>query len=557
MPAQRSVVSSAKLIAVCTLLSRITGLVRDVLLARAFGLAWVQDAWIYAFQVPNLFRRLFGEGAMAAAFVPSFTTTLERDGKPAAWGLLARTLALLTVALSAVILLIGLVLVLVWALVPASPQDASERWLLLSLTGLMLPFMLTICVVALFSSILNCVGSFVPAALMPVLLNVCMIIGIGWLAPGIFPGEDRAQVYVVGATVVTAGILQVLIMIPMLRAYGVRLGWRLDTHDPTLRRMLTLVVPVLIGQGVLAFGVYLDAQICIAFTRTSADGVAAAAGTDGWRPLQEGALGAVTYAQRLYQFPLGVLVLSLATAALPTFSRLAGREEWTQWGGEVSQALRLAIFEGVLAGAMMVVLAEPIVRLLFEYGDFGAADTARVGNILPLYGLGLWAFCAQHIVLRAFYSLGDVRTPLRISAGLLLVSTAMNLTLIWLPPVREAAFAISTSVSASLAVAIGVALLHRKVYGALNLRTLRGSVWRVVVAGTASASLVAWIAPHWSAWTSRSFDGVAWRAVEALGMLTLGCGVFIGVAAVLRLEEVRWLLGSARRATPSDGAGNA
>ncbi len=540
MSAQRSVVSSAKLIAACTLISRVTGLVRDILLAQAFGLAWVQDAWVYAFQVPNLFRRLFGEGAMAAAFVPTFTRTLENEGRAAAWGLMARTLALLTVALCVMIVMIGLLLALVWALTPADAEIAEPRGLLLGLTALMLPFLLTVCVLALLSSILNCLGSFVPPALTPLVLNVCMIVGIGWLAPTLYPDDDHAQAFVLALTVVAAGVLQLVLIWPVLRAHGVELGWHWDTRDPAVRRMLRLVVPVLLGQGVLAFGVFLDAQICILLTHKA--GTPATADLFGMTfhyPLQEGALGAVTYATRLYQFPLGVLVISLATAALPAFSRLANRQAWVDWTREVRQAFRLAVFEGVLAGAMMIVLAEPIVRLLFERGDFTAEDTVRAGRILRLYGFGLWAFCAQHIVLRGFYSLHDVRTPLKISVAVLPLGVLMNLSLVWLDSVREAAFAISLCTTSTISVVVGLFILRQRVAQPIVDRTSAMALVRVVIAGVAAGLVVVLVRPAWAHVVLATPTGVLRNAVETLGLLAIGSGAYLLCAGLMRLPEAR------------------
>ncbi len=541
--ARRSIVGSAKLIAVCTLGSRITGLVRDILLAQAFGLAWVQDAWVYAFQFPNLFRRLFGEGALAAAFVPTFTQTLERDGEDSAWGLLARTLALVTVTLSALIGLIALIILGIWLATSGPTEVVQTRGLLLSLTALMLPFMLTVCVLALFSSILNCVGSFVPAALTPVLLNVCMIIGIGWLAPALYPDSDRSQVYVVALTVLAAGVLQILVILPVVRAHGVRLGWKWDLRDAGVRRMLKLVTPVLLGQGVLTLGVFLDAQICVLLTHKA--GTPASATWLGWTfayPLEEGALSAVTYAQRLYQFPLGVLVISLATAALPTFSRLAAREDWGTWLGEVRQALRLAVFEGLLAGVMMIVLAEPIVRLLFEYRDFSADDTQRAARILTIYGFGMWAFCAQHIVTRAFYSVGDVRTPLKISLVLLPVNLALNLVLIWFEAIREAAFAISTSLTYSLAVVVGLLLLRKRSATKLLDMGSGTALVRMVIAAGAAAVVLVLVQPAWAHFAAGIPGKLATRAVETFGLLGIGACVFLLAAWLLRLREVRLLV---------------
>jgi putative peptidoglycan lipid II flippase len=548
MSASRSVVSSAKLIAVCTLISRITGLARDILLAQAFGIGWVQDAFSYAFQVPNLFRRLFGEGAMAPVFVPTFTRTLENEGRPAAWRLLARTLALMTVALAGMIVVLWVIIAAVWWLAPVDPEKAAPRALLLSLTAVMLPFMLTVCLLALLSAILNCVGSFVPAALTPIVLNLLMIGGIAWAAPRLYPGQIQAQVYVVAWSVLVAGVLQLVVIVPALRANGITLGFRLDLADPTVRHMLRLLVPVALGQGVLAFGVFLDAQLCtmLSHVRGTADSFT----LFGWSvryPLQEGALSAITYAQRLYQFPLGVLVISLATAALPAFVRHATRKDWPAWTAEVRQSLRLAVFEGLLAGVMMILLPQAMIRLLFERGHFTAADTPRVSFVVACYGFGLWAFCAQHIVLRAFYSLEDVRTPLAISAALLPLNVALNVALIWCEGVREAAFAISSCTTATLSVVLGLVILRRRVGVPLLDRTTWLGIGKMVAATGLTAFVLAAVQPAVAPWLSRIPGKLLPRAVETLGLLGLGAGTFLIAAWLLRLQEVRLLLTRRKR----------
>ena len=553
MSARPSVVSSAKLIAVCTLISRITGLARDILLAQAFGLGWVQDAFSYAFQFPNLFRRLFGEGAMSPVFVPTFTKTLETEGPDAAWRLLARTLALMTVALLVLIVVIALIIAGIWFFLPVDPQKAASRELLLGLTAVMLPFMLTICVVALLSSILNCMGSFVPAALASVVLNVGMIAGIAWLAPVLCPGHPHRQVYVVALTVVVSGVLQIVFLLPALRKNRVTLGWQCEWREPTVKKMLQLLPPVALGQGVLAFGVFLDSQICAMLSHVhDTPATTSLLGLQFTYPLQEGALSAITYAQRLYQFPLGVLVISLATAALPAFSRLAAREEWPAWTAEVRQSLRLAVFEGVLAGVMMIMLPEALTRLLFERGRFTSADTLRTGYVVACYGFGLWAFCAQHIVLRAFYSVGDVRTPLAISVVLLPVNVALNLTLIWFEGIREAAFAISSSLTSSASVIVGLVILERRVGERVFDRATLLALVRMAVVGAVTAAVLALVGPRWTALARHIHATLASRLCETAGLLVIGTAVFVAVAWVLRLHELsllvprRWL---GRRAT--------
>ncbi len=538
MSGSRSVVSSAKLIAVCTLLSRVTGLVRDILIAQAFGLGWVQDAFNYAFQLPNLFRRLFGEGAMAPVFVPVFTQTLEREGRDAAWRMLARTIALMTVAIAVVIGVIALIIAGVWLLAPVDPSKRAARELLLALTAIMLPFMWSICVLALLSSVLNCVGSFVPAALAPIVLNVGMIAVLGWFAPTLYPGNLTAQVTLASWSVVISGVLQLLIIYPALRRGGVRLGFRLDWSDPAVRRMMTLLGPVALGQGVLAFGVFLDAQVCTLLTH-----VHGTPDTANWLgltfryPLDEGALSAVTCAQRLYQFPLGVLVISLATAALPAFSRHAANQRWDEWGGEVRQTFRLAVFEGLLAGAMMVVIATPIVRLLFERGQFDAADTHRAARVLVCYGFGLWAFCAQHIVSRAFYSMGDVRTPLALSAAALPLNLLLNVVLVWFELIGESAFAISSVITQSMTVIAGIALLERRL--AIRVFTLDviAALARMLAAAFINGVAIAALMPWWSGVAAALPTTFLQRAVETLPPLAIGSAVFLLLTRAMGLSE--------------------
>ncbi len=549
MPRARSVVSNAKLIALCTLVSRVTGLAREVLLGQAFGLSWVQDAFVYGFQFPNLFRRLFGEGSLAPVFVPTFTRTLERDGRESAWRLLARTFALLTVALTVAVVAIEIIILLIWLFAPggdaaAAGSAASGRGLLLGLTALMLPFMVSICLLALLSAILNCVGSFVPAALAPVLLNLCMIAGIVWIAPRLAPGDAAGQAWVLGWTVLAAGALQLLCIFPALRANGIHLGWNFDLRDAGVREMLRLLPPVALGQGVLAFGVFLDSQICIMLTQPA--GGAASAGLFGAGfayPLREGALSSITYAQRLYQFPLGVLAISLATAALPQFSRLAARQEWAAWGDEFRRSLRLASFEGLLAGVPMIVFAEPMIRLLFQYRRFDADDTTRTAAVLFWYGFGLWAFAAQHMVMRAFYSLGDARTPLRISVAILPLNAALTLALVWFDGLREAAFAISSALTASASIILSLWLIQRRTGVRLLDRAMLSAAARMLLSAT-GAGLALWsLAPLLAMARERVAPALFGRAVETFGGLGIVVISYLVLARLMRLPEVEQLLG--------------
>lgn len=556
------VLSSAIGIGVCTLLSRVTGLLRDMLLVQSFGLGWVFDAFNYGFLIPNLFRRIFGEGALAAVFVPTFSRTLERRGRENAWELLARTIGLLSLTLTTIVVVLEVAVLVAWFVLVggADDPDSPFRHLLLALTALMLPVMLTVCLLALLSSILNCLHSFVPPALTPVILNIFMITGILMVGPWLSDSDPAIQIYAVAISVVAAGVAQILFLIPFLRRHGVRLGFRVDWRDPEVRRMIGLMAPVALGQGVLLFGVFLDAQMCVLLMR-GVDGEATGSflGLTFAYPLEPGALSAITVAQRLYQFPLGVLGISLAVAALPTLSQLAARADWVGWAREGRSALRLTIFLGLLAGALMIVLAEPIVQLLFEYRRFDAQDTPRAARLLACYGFGMWAFCAQHIVLRGFYSLGDVVTPLKISCFLVPVNIAISLSLVWFEGVREAAFGIATSTTSTLTVVFGLIVLQRRTdVPWLDRHTIRALLLMLLAAG--ATSVVVWVAwPAWRDWVTSMIPGeIVQRGVSTLGALGIGIALYIALAALLRIPEAGQIIRRGgrirRRRVPSDEA---
>jgi putative peptidoglycan lipid II flippase len=547
--APQNMLYSARLIAICTLVSRVTGLLRDILLAQQFALGWVQDAFTYAFQFPNLFRRLFGEGGLAPAFVPTFTRTLETEGREAAWQLLSRTFALMSAALTLVTILIELALLAAWIFFPGEGELARSRLLLLSLTALMAPFMISICVLALFSSILNCLHRFVVPAIAPIILNVGIIAGLLLIGPALSATRPEIQVYGVAISVLAAGIAQLIFIYPALRSAGVPIAWKWDPGHAAVRNMLRLLPPIALGQGILAFGVFLDAQICVLLTRTP--GSAETFSLLGARlayPLQEGALSTLRYAQTLYQFPLGVLAISLATAALPAFSRLAARDDWPAWAGEVRRTIRFAIFEALLAGACMLAISDWIVRLLFEYRSFDAADTARTASVLWWYGLGLWAFAAQHMVLRAFYSLHDPRTPLMLAAAILPLNVVISLVLVWYPAVSERAFAVASIASSSIGVVAGLLLLQRRVGTRVLDSEFFAAVLRMLIASAASAVLLYAIG-SWIRYEEPDalIPRLLLRATAAGAMLLIGAAAYFAISAILGLPEARETLTQLRR----------
>lgn len=540
---------SARVIAVCTLLSRITGLARDMILNHVYGQRWVQDAFNYGFLIPNLFRRLFGEGALSAVFVPSFTEVLDKQGRPAAWVLLGRVAGLMVLVLCGLTILLGLGLLAMWLFAPGGPM----RTLQIGLTAVMLPFMVSICVLALLSSILNCLQHFTVPALMPIVLNIMNMFGVVVVGQMIIGGPLERQIYGVAISVLAASVLQLVIILPVLRKHGVQFRLSLDRSDPEIRRMGRMFFPVLLGQGVLLFSVFFDAQSCTFLTRgPEASPTFSLFGRQMAYPLAEGALSAVNNAQRLYQFPLGVLAISLATAAFPLFSLYASRGDMAGLRSTLGQSLRVAVFEGLPSGIMLIVLAVPIVSLLFEHGRFGAAETARAAWVLQCYGFGMAAFCCQHILLRGFYSLKDTLTPMWIGCYLVVLNIGISLALVWHPAVREAAFGISTSITSWIHVLISVWLLRRRMGGQIGARMLLASFTRTIVA-SALAGAAAWLLlDRLAAYDLARLGLTAMRAVQVFVPLGGAVVVYLAAAWAMRMEEVR-LLFSRHKRRPREG----
>lgn len=539
---ERSVVSSARVLALCTLFSRVTGFARDVLVNAHFGLTALGDTFWFAFTIPNLLRRLFAEGAIAAVFVPPFSKKLARGEQEAAWRLLARALALQTLSVSIVVALIELVLLGLWLAAPADPSLRHERRLVVTLTAIMQPYTLFVCVTALFASILNCVGSFAPAGIVSAILNVGMIAGL-YLGKGL-SGNAEVQAMVVAASVVASGLLQVAFLLPAMRANNVPIAREWNTADPDVRLMLASFVPVVAGQGALMFGTFLDNMICWMFRATAARG--ATGSILGWTftyPLDEGALATLNIAQRLYQFPLGVAAISLAIAALPKLSRLVAAGDWSSWQRELNAALRLALFIGLLSGALLIGMGDSFLRLLFEHGKVGPEGTRRASVVIAAYGWGMWAFCAQQIVLRGFYSRDDVRTPLYLSLVLVPLNSLISFALIWLPGVREAAFGYASTITSGIGVVAGLLLLQRGLPARLMNSAVLTALLRMLVAAVA-AGIVAFSlkAPILRVAREHGLNELAARGLETGVPILAGCVVYLGCGALLRLREPAMVL---------------
>ena len=480
MAAAHRIFRSAFVISCCTLLSRILGLARDMLCASFFGDKWVFDAFSVAFRVPNLFRRLFGEGATSAAFIPVFTEYLETRERDDVWRLISVSGTFLATVL-AVIVVLG---ELLFAALHRWGHFGPRGLLTLELLGIMFPYVLFICLVALCMAVLNSLQHFFSPAFAPVVLNVCWIAGVLWLGPAL--GEaSHEQVFGVAIAVLAAGMLQLATQLPALRARGVRFRLCFAFGHPGLKRVLALMGPVILGLAVMQINVLLDSLIAMGFSRPpDHHGPMQLLWWTVDYPLESGANSVLYYAERLVQFPLGVFGIAMAAAALPTFCRLATRDDREGLVDALNHTLRIILFIGIPTSVGLVVLRRPIIELLYERNAFTPHTTTRAAKVVLCYGFGVWAYCGLHMLVRAFHALQDTKTPVKVGASMVALNLCLNLTLIW--PLQEAGLAMATALCSTLQLAILYAILTRRI-GRGNLREVGLCLGRTVVASALMA----------------------------------------------------------------------
>jgi putative peptidoglycan lipid II flippase len=466
-----------------TLTSRVLGVIRESAAAALLGLSkdGVMDAYVVAFRIPNLFRRLFGEGAMTASYLPVFTGDLERD-RQSAWKLASAAGVLLAVVLMLLTLAAEGVCGLLWLVY----GDTPGMRLSLGLTATMLPYTVFICLAALATATLQALGEFRLPALVPSVMNICWLVGAWFIAPRITADRGR-QAYIMAGCVLIGGVLQLFVQLPALRRLGFRFRLDFATSRQSLGHILRAMAPTTLGLAVTQINTLTDSLIARGFS--SAPGGPTAIGWLGGAayPLRQGAAAAVWYGERVYQFPLGLLGIAVATVIFPLLSRHVAQGNYGRAGSDLTLGLRLVLFGGVPAAAGLFFLAEPIARLLFERQNFTAADTARAAAMIAGYSVGVWAFCAGPVLVRGFYAVGDRTTPVRVGVLAVIVNLALNLVLIW--PLAEVGLAVSTSVAATLQVALLAGLFSRS-RCRLDWPRLRGTLSRTLVSTAAMSATV-------------------------------------------------------------------
>jgi putative peptidoglycan lipid II flippase len=506
-PSQRSrlpgLLRATGLVSLMTLLSRVLGLVRDVTVAHLFGAGTGADAFFVAFKIPNFFRRLFAEGAFAQAFVPVLSEYRTLRDHVEVRLLIAQTSGVMLGVLSLLTVLV--VAIAPWVVMLFAPgfHAIPEK---LELAGDLLrytfPYLLLISLTAFAGSVLNSYGRFGVPAFTPVWLNLCLIAAAFWLAPFMDP-----PILALGVGVLIAGCVQLVFQLPFL--YRMQLlpkpvwGW----NSSGVIRIRRLMLPALFGVSVAQINLLLDTLLA-SF-------------------LQNGSVSWLYYSDRLMELPLGVFGIAIATVILPSLSRQHAAASTAEFARLLDWAVRWVLLIGVPAALALLVLAEPLLVTLFQYGAFTQNDVLMAAQSLRAYGLGLLGFMLIKVLAPGYFARQDTATPVRIGIVALGANMVFNLLLIW--PLAHAGLALATTLSAFLnAALLWRGLLREGVY--VIQSGWRSLLVQLSAANVALAGMLLWLAPPLESWFA-----MAWwsRAIWMTGLVVAGLVVYAGVLLLM------------------------
>lgn len=501
----REIARNAAVVGTATLLSRILGFFRDMVVAFALGAGLGADAFFVAFRVPNLLRRLFGEGSLTMAFVPVFSRMRADKGNGEAFTL-ARSVQVWLIIILGVLVGLG-VLLAPWvtrAIAPGFSSDAALFDLTVQLVRICLPYILFISSVALCMGILNAMGHFLMPALAPCVLNVVLIaaaLGAWW------SGTNVAVAMSWG--VLAGGVLQWVVQQWALRSFGFSWGGRASLKHDGVRRVGRLMLPTVLGAAVYQVNILLSTLLA-SF-------------------LPQGSISYLYYADRLVQFPLGVFGIAVGTAALPSLSRLAADKAMDDFRQALDSSLGLTSFIALPAAAGLMGLAGPIITFLFERGAFGPGAASSTSEALIAYGIGLPAIALVRPLVSAFYALEDTKTPVKIAFVCMLTNVGVGYGL--MQHMAHVGLALAVSVSGWLNALLLLLFLYRRIGG-----------FCTYTRSTAFFSFLVSLGIGLGAWQSARL-GVAWALVLIPGWVA----IYLGAAYAVAMPEARMLVSGVGR----------
>ncbi len=430
-----SLLKSASTVSLWTLASRVTGLIRELLIASAFGASALTDAFNVAFRIPNLFRRLFAEGAFSQAFVPVLAASKAQHGEEATRTVIDHVATLLAWALL-ILSVAGVLLApwLVWAMASGLQQQPNTYDAAVHMTRWMFPYIGFMSMVALSAGILNTWKRFAIPAATPVLLNLSMI-GAAWLLAPWLKRQGIEAIYALPVGVMLGGFLQLAIQIPALKKLGLlpKLGvsWRAirgAAQDPATRQIASPMLPALLGVGVAQIPLLINTQIASHM----------APGSVSW----------LTYADRLMEFPTAILGVALGAVLMPQLAAARAKGDHNEYAAMLDWGLRLVVLLALPCAAALLTFSQPLVSVLYHYGAFTDKDVQQTTLALSGYGIGLLGLVAIKVLAPGYYASQDVKTPVKIAIAVLCFTQLMNL--LWVPYLAHAGLALSIGLGALL-----------------------------------------------------------------------------------------------------------
>jgi putative peptidoglycan lipid II flippase len=518
----RHLVAAAGMVSIATMVSRVLGVAREMVMARYFGAGFFTDAFNAAYRVPNLLRDLFAEGALSAAFVPTFTRTLSRSGAQAAWLLASKVINALAVVLGIMTLVFYFgARLFVYLLAAGFAETPGKIELTVQLTRIMSPFLLWVSLAAVVMGMLNSCGSFFLPALAPSAFNVCSILAGIFLSP-LMPRWGLAPVVSMAIGALVGGASQFFVQLPAAHRRGFRYRLVFDFSDPDLRHIAQLMLPAVVGLSATQINITVDNQLASHFG--------------------DGPVSWLNYSFRLMQLPIGLFGVAIATATTALVSQHAAQNAFAKLRGTVGSSLRLAACFTFPATVGLIVFREEIVRLLYERGEFLSSDTVRTSQALVFYALALFAYSGVKILVPTFYALNDTKVPVRTSMISVGVKILVNFVLI--VPMGFLGLPLATAVASWLNLALLFSNLDKRIEGKWTRREL------LPYLKIAFASVV--------------MGGLSWAALRLTlillpgngfvpSALRLGVAIAIGIAVLLPVlhamgvEETRQVAGIAAR----------